>query len=170
MNDVFSISKVNQLFDEVNLKLGDDYVIHMLQTEVLSLCITQKLKTVIAHCVMYQRKFISEKDVAVASQTECLIPKSNVCSRERGYLLNSEEFKLLCEKHIDVILNSMRRFDHCAGELKISKEHSLVFQELIEQYVRGFMEYAKLHCQQNILGYKHCSKLILELVGHSADD
>lgn len=170
MDDVFEKSAVTRALEAVRLQPGDDIVVHMLQTELLSLCITQNLKPVIAHCAMQQRKFISERDVAVAAQTESIIPKSGVCSRDRGYLLDSDEFKLLCEKHIDALLHVMRRFDSSVPDIKISREIALVFQELVERCLRGFMEHARQRSHHDVFGYRLCSKLLLDMVGHGTDD
>ena len=172
MSETFSDTAVKQALDEVHIELGDDFVVHILQTELLSACIMQNLKFAISNCAMHQRKFLNEKDITIAAQMDrCLIPRSHTSSRDLGYLLDPENFKFLCEKHIAIAMSLLRRFDDSITDIKISREVALVFQELVEQHLRGFLEHvAKNLSSHKTFGYKQCATFLTQMIGHVYDD
>lgn len=167
---VFPKSAVHELLREYDLERSDEFVTHLLQTEVLSFCLVTALKPAISSCVLHQRKYISVQDLAVAEHTRGPLPLSRVESRDRGYLLSAHRFRECVDKHIEKCADTMRRFEPDLGEIGISKDVVVRLQELVEQYLRGFFEHVVATDASRKFGYRQCTAELAALVGHSHDD
>ena len=132
----------------------------------------QKLKPAITNCVLQGRKFISERDVLVAAEIQSAIPRSSIKSRDRGYLFESGSFKNICQAHIASAQEILHRLKPESDTIKISSEVCLLFQELVEEHMRGFFEYLAQSASSNrrVFGYKECAKALTSLIGHAWND
>ena len=168
--EAFPDSSVKRVLEEAGLCRTDDYIIHVLQTELLSMCISQNLKTAIAHCAMNQRKFLNEKDVTLAHQVHAHpMPFKGVTPVNAPHFLRSESFKTLCEEHIPPLVEVLTRFDHTVTEIKMSKEVALFLQDLVERHIREVLSHFASQVTGSSFGYRQYIAIMEGLIGHSLD-
>ena len=166
---VFPDFAVKQAFRELNIERDDDAIITMIQNELLTRCITMLLKTAIMHCVHAKRKYIAAADIEVALEL-CSIPRSAVLSKDTGYLLDMRQFGSMCTQHIDLIVDALVRFGVQVESVKISADTLILFQESVEQLIRGFLEfYADQGHASRKYDYRLFDRCMAELIGESCE-
>lgn len=167
--DVFPEYAVKQAFRENKRDRDDDMVIISIQSDLLSRCIVQLIKGAIVSCVLNKRKYINERDVIYSLNTTHY-PRSNIRSKDQGYILDTRHFGRFCVNHIKLIVDSLKR-QHVLKDnedIKVSAEIIVILQENTERMIRGFMEE---FCKANssCVGYRQFDVFMNEIIGeHSS--
>lgn len=161
---VFPDFAVKQAMREVNIEREDDVIIASVQSDLLSQCINIILKGAVVSCVHHKRKYISERDIQHALNSTTF-PISSVQSSHVGYLLDTRQLGLLCQMHICLISDMMKRSGIEVGEIKVSAEILLTMQEAVERLLRGFFEVFKTDGEGRSYGYRLFDQTIGRLIG-----
>ena len=162
--EVFPDFAVKQAFRELKKERDDDMVIGSIQSDLVTRCVVQLLKGAIVSCIIHKRKYINERDVLYALNTTHY-PRSNIRSKDQGYLLDTRHFGTFCTKHIDILVEILKR-QHMveAEQIKVSSDILVILQENTERLLRGFMEqFSNSH--SNCLGYRQFDNFMNEIVG-----
>ena len=140
--EVFPDYAVKQAFHESDLERGDEQVVLAMQSDLITRILTNLLKPALLHCAHNRRKFINEKDIAVAKSI-CIFEYKEKPERA-GYLLNMHEFSMMVFEHISMLVYYLQKHMddlQFEKEYKISNETMMYLQQTVEGCIRGFVSY-----------------------------
>jgi hypothetical protein len=138
--DVFPEYAVKQSLHEVDLQRSDEYILTAMQSDLLTRCLFNVLKSALLHCISKKRKYINERDIEVG-QCLCIFP-FKPAPPGAGNLLDPNEFYSIVLEHIELCVNHIsKNIDIvCEKGYKISQDSIMKLQMQVEGCIRGFVQ------------------------------
>ena len=144
---VFTEHKIKEIFDEVNLKRGDEHITTAIQSDLVSRILCSVLKGAIIHCISGKRKYINEHDIEIGKCLSIFSMKDIKDVKEtkeprRSGLLDVNSFNHVVEEHVKLLVAHMRKnFPEVSleKEYKISNETLGILRLDVESQMRGFI-------------------------------
>jgi len=145
---LFPKSDIQILLKQYDINSDDDVMIASIQSNLVTNLLMPTVKTMLISCIHSNRKYININDVIVAkkiSHFNSVLPAKNSSS-----LLCLRHFKVVVNEHIHLLSTLLVKNNLIIPHMiKISNDMVIELQELIESYIRNFMEQFSLYCTEH---------------------